>query len=64
MLPLMQKSQALRIINVLSELDSFGYYYRAKSAYLASHLMAYSGFKTPVNAFTLMLAIELQHTAF
>lgn len=64
MLPLMQKSRAPRIVNVSSELGSLGYHYREKSVYFASHLMAYSTSKTAVNAFTLMLAIEKQHTAF
>jgi NAD(P)-dependent dehydrogenase (short-subunit alcohol dehydrogenase family) len=64
MLPLMQKSQAPRIVNVSSELGSLGYHYRDKSEYFASNLMAYSTSKTAVNAFTLMLANEMQHTAF
>jgi NAD(P)-dependent dehydrogenase (short-subunit alcohol dehydrogenase family) len=64
MLPLMQKSKAPRIVNVSSELGSLGYHYRDKSEYFASNLMAYSTSKTAVNAFTLMLANELQHTPF
>jgi NAD(P)-dependent dehydrogenase (short-subunit alcohol dehydrogenase family) len=64
MLPLMQKSQAPRIVNVSSELGSLGYHYRDKSEYFASNLMAYSISKTAVNAFTLMLANEMQHTPF
>ena len=64
MLPLMQRSQAPRIVNLSSELGSLSYHYREKSAYFASNLMAYSTSKTAINAFTLMLAIEMQHTAF
>lgn len=60
----MQKSQAPRIVNLSSELGSLSYHYREKSAYFASNLMAYSISKTAINAFTLMLAIEMQHTAF
>jgi len=64
MLPFMKRSQAPRIVNVSSELGSLGYHYRDKSEYFASNLMAYSTSKTAVNAFTLMLANELQHMAF
>lgn len=64
MLPLMKKSPAPRIVNVSSELGSLGYHYRDKSEYFAGNLMAYSTSKTAVNAFTLMLAIEMQRTAF
>ena len=64
MLPLMQKSPAPRIVNVSSELGSLGYHSRDKSEYLASNLMAYSTSKTAVNSFTLMLANEMQRTAF
>ena len=64
MLPLMKKSANPRIVNVSSELGSLGFHYAGKSSYLASHLMAYSTSKTAVNAFTLMLANEMQHTPF
>ena len=64
MLPLMQKSHTPRIVNVSSELGSLGYHYRDKSEYFAANLMAYSTSKTALNAFTLMLANEMQHTAF
>jgi NAD(P)-dependent dehydrogenase (short-subunit alcohol dehydrogenase family) len=64
MLPLMQKSPAPRIVNVSSELASLGYHYREKSEFFATNLMAYSTSKTAVNAFTLMLANEMQHTPF
>jgi len=64
MMPLLQKSPAPRIVNVSSELGSLGYHYRDKSEYFASNLMAYSTSKAAVNAFTLMLANELQHTSF
>ena len=64
MLPLLQKSPAPRIVNVSSELGSLGYHYRDKSEYFASNLMAYSTSKTAVNAFTLMLANEMQQTPF
>jgi NAD(P)-dependent dehydrogenase (short-subunit alcohol dehydrogenase family) len=46
MMPLMQKSQALRIVNISSELGSLGYHYREKSEYFATNLMAYSSSKT------------------
>ena len=64
MLPLMRKSKAPRIVNASSELGSLGYHYHDKSEYFASNLMAYSTSKTAVNAFTLMLANEMQHTPF
>jgi NAD(P)-dependent dehydrogenase (short-subunit alcohol dehydrogenase family) len=64
MLPLMRRSTAPRIVNVSSELGSLDYQYREKSAYFASNLMAYSTSKTALNAFTLMLANEMQDTAF
>jgi NAD(P)-dependent dehydrogenase (short-subunit alcohol dehydrogenase family) len=64
MMPLLRESTAPRIVNVSSELGSLGYHFREKSAYFASQLMAYSTSKTAINAFTLMLANDLQHTAF
>jgi NAD(P)-dependent dehydrogenase (short-subunit alcohol dehydrogenase family) len=64
MLPLLQRSEAPRIVNLSSELGSLGYQYREKSDYFAGNLMAYSSSKTALNSYTLMLAIQLQHTAF
>jgi NAD(P)-dependent dehydrogenase (short-subunit alcohol dehydrogenase family) len=64
MLPLMQNSTAPRIVNISSELGSLGYHYREKSEFFATNLMAYSTSKTAVNAFTLMLANEMQDTPF
>jgi NAD(P)-dependent dehydrogenase (short-subunit alcohol dehydrogenase family) len=63
MIPLLLRSATPRIVNVSSELGSLGYHYRDKSAWFAGNLMAYSTSKTALNAFTLMLANELQHTA-
>jgi NAD(P)-dependent dehydrogenase (short-subunit alcohol dehydrogenase family) len=63
-LPLLSNSESPRIVNVSSELGSLSYHSRNKAEYFAKHLMAYSTSKVALNSFTLMLANELQNTAF
>jgi NAD(P)-dependent dehydrogenase (short-subunit alcohol dehydrogenase family) len=63
-LPLMFKSENPRIVNVSSELGCLSYHSQTRSEYLARNLMAYSTSKVAINAFTVMLANEMQHHAF
>ena len=63
-LPMMRRSKAPRIVNVSSELGSIVFQSDSTSDFYATQLMAYSASKTALNAFTVMLAKELQKSPF
>lgn len=63
-LPMLRRSKEPRIVNVSSELGSIEFQSGNRSDFHATQLMAYSASKTALNAFTVMLAKELQNSPF
>jgi NAD(P)-dependent dehydrogenase (short-subunit alcohol dehydrogenase family) len=63
-LPMMRSSEQPRIVNVSSELGSIGFQSSSNSDFYATQLMAYSVSKVAVNAYTAMLAKELENSTF
>jgi NAD(P)-dependent dehydrogenase (short-subunit alcohol dehydrogenase family) len=63
-LPMMRRSEQPRIVNVSSELGSIVFQSDSSSDFYATQLMAYSASKAALNAFTVMLAKELQDSTF
>ncbi|MBC3784728.1 SDR family oxidoreductase [Spirosoma utsteinense] len=63
-MPLLRQSDAPRIVNVSSGLGSLTYLQDTTNEYYYLSPAAYTPSKTVLNAYTLMLAKELQHTPF
>ena len=63
-IPLLQKSDTPRIINVTSDLGSLGNHTNPAYEHYDVKLMAYCSSKTALNAFTVMLAYEMKDTNF
>lgn len=63
-LPLLQKSDAPRIVNVSSDLGSLGNHTNPNYEYYEFKALAYCSSKTALNAFTVMLAYEFKDGKF
>ncbi|MFD0764400.1 SDR family NAD(P)-dependent oxidoreductase [Mucilaginibacter lutimaris] len=63
-LPLLKKSAAPRIVNVSSDLGSLSLHNDTAYEHYHTKLTAYNSSKTALNAYTVLLAYELRHTAF